>query len=288
MQSIPWSEKGGKKDPSNITSSFSVTSHELFPCDAKLQRDDSRLKDTRCIGTVPLASRRVSFQARWRSQCRASKKEESGWRGGEEVWREEGETRRNGPKDRSVMKSAGTAMTEYDEMEARERSPLAISSNEPGVAWHVLCRARLLTSATVGDVSPWTPSSSSSRSLSSSSSLSSDRAVDGPPAKPTTGDNYLPVWGCAWRPNLWPSRRKPTRKVVPTRKKIDWICEPPSVSLFLEQKPRPLRYRCTLCYKAIYIFTIFIIMFYSIRLYFMPAMSIYNILLLYIETCTVV
>lgn len=35
----------------------------------------------------------------------------------------------------------------------RERRAVpAISSNEPGVAWHVLCRARLLTSATVGDV----------------------------------------------------------------------------------------------------------------------------------------
>lgn len=55
--------RGEEEDPSNITS-FSVTSHELFPCDAKLERDDSRLKDTRCIGTVPLASRRVSFQAR--------------------------------------------------------------------------------------------------------------------------------------------------------------------------------------------------------------------------------
>lgn len=67
-RTIPWvssaEEEGGVEgDPSNITS-FSVTSHEPFPCDAKLERDDSRLKDTRCIGTVPLASRRVSFQAR--------------------------------------------------------------------------------------------------------------------------------------------------------------------------------------------------------------------------------
>ena len=81
----------GRKDPSNITS-FSVTSHEPFSCDAKLQRDDSRLKDTRCIGTVPLASRRVSFQARWRSQYRASKKgvrKRTGDAGARRWWREE-------------------------------------------------------------------------------------------------------------------------------------------------------------------------------------------------------
>lgn len=55
-------------DPINVTA-FSVTSHEPFPCDAKLssggeEEEDSRLKDTRCIGIVPLATRDGSHSSR--------------------------------------------------------------------------------------------------------------------------------------------------------------------------------------------------------------------------------
>ena len=57
-------------------------------------------------------------------------------------------------------------------------------------------------------------------------------------------------------------RRASTRKVVPTRRKIDWICESPPVSLFFNQKPRSLRDTRWLCASynaAIYIFMQFLI-----------------------------
>jgi len=50
--------RGGEWYLINVTS-FSVTSHEAFPCDAKLALGgtESRLqRDTRCIGIVPLAA----------------------------------------------------------------------------------------------------------------------------------------------------------------------------------------------------------------------------------------
>lgn len=120
----------GEEDPSNITS-FSVTSHEPFPCDAKLERDDSRLKDTRCIGTVPLASRRVSFQARWRSQYRASKKGvrrrervARGWRGGSVKRRRRNEKKR-------------TKRPECDEIGGHGDDGIRRDGGERGAPWQL-------------------------------------------------------------------------------------------------------------------------------------------------------
>lgn len=109
---------------------------------------------------------------------------------------------------RSAMKSADPAMTGYDELEAREAP--AISSNEPGVAWHVLCRARLLTSATVGDVCALSRHRHDCRRR--------RRLTARPSTKPTTSDNCLLVWGSARRSNPWPSRDA-TRRVISIRKK---------------------------------------------------------------------
>lgn len=205
----------GGRDPINITS-FSVTSHELFPCNAKLERDESRLKNTRCIGVVPLATRRVSFQARWRSQYK-SQQEGISKRAARRWGRRTG---RNGPKD-GVWWNRRTRRWWDTTRWKREKSRQLVQTNRE---W----RDTYFVAHVFWHQPPWETSAGSFVVLVIVTIVRRHRRCRltarsmSPPTKPTTGDNCLSVWGCARRSNPWPSRDGATKNDFdPKKNRLD-------------------------------------------------------------------